>query len=254
MHFELITAVPALVEGYLGGSILGRAVDAGVISFSATGLHDHGEGKHHRIDDAPYGGGSGMVMKPGPAVAAVEAARAGAREGERVRVLMTHPAGDRLDREMAHRLAKDYDRLIVLCGRYEGVDARVEAYVDEQVSLGDFVLTGGELAALAVVDTVARLLPGVLGNDASSAEESFEGPLLEYPQFTRPRSFRGVDVPAILLSGDHAKIAAWRLEQAVERTRELRPDLLSDNDLSALSLSPQGKRTAGKLDEPLAGE
>ncbi len=250
MHFELITAVPALVEGYLGGSILGRAAEAGVVSFSATGLHDYGEGKHHRIDDAPYGGGSGMVMKPGPAVSAVEAARARASAGERVRVLMTHPAGQRLDREMAHRLAKNYDRLIVLCGRYEGIDARVEAYVDEQVSLGDFVLTGGELAALAIVDTVARLLPGVLGNDASSAEESFEGPLLEYPQFTRPRSFRGEDVPAILLSGDHVKIAAWRLDEAVQRTRELRPDLLSDAD----SPLTNGKRSVEKLDEPAAGE
>lgn len=230
MHFEILTAVPDLVKGYLSGSILGRAAAAGVVSFGVTPLHDHGEGKHSQIDDAPYGGGSGMVMKPGPLVAAVEAAREAASEGERVRVLMTHPAGRRLDRALAHELASDCDRLIVLCGRYEGIDARVESHVDDRVSLGDFVLTGGELVALAVVDAVARLRPGVLGNDESSAEESFEGPLLEYPQYTRPRSFRGVEVPEVLLSGDHARIARWRLEQSVQATLQNRPDLLAELD------------------------
>ena len=250
MHFEVITAVPALVEGYLGGSILGRAAEAGVVSFTTTALHSYGEGKHHQIDDAPYGGGSGMVMKPGPVVAALEAARARQQDGERLRVVMTHPAGRRLDREMAHRLAQSYDRIVVLCGRYEGIDARVEAYVDGQVSLGDFVLTGGEVVALALVDAVARLLPGVLGNDASSAEESFEGPLLEYPHYTRPRTFRGTEVPEILLSGNHARIAAWRLEQAVLKTRAERPDLLHGVD----SLPESVKRSLEKLDEPAPGE
>jgi len=250
MHFEVITAVPALVEGYLGGSILGRAAEGGVISFTTTGLHNYGEGKHHQIDDAPYGGGSGMVMKPGPVVAALEAAQSRAQDSERVRVLMTHPGGQILDRSMAHRLAQNYDRLVVLCGRYEGIDARVEAFVDERVSLGDFVLTGGELVALSVVDAVARLLPGVLGNDASSAEESFEGPLLEYPQYTRPRSFRGEEVPAILLSGDHARVAEWRLERAVEQTRALRPDLLDRAD----PLPELVKRSLEKLDELAPGE
>jgi tRNA (guanine37-N1)-methyltransferase len=250
MHFEILTAVPALVEGYLGASILGRAAEAGVVSFTTTALHSYGEGKHNQIDDAPYGGGSGMVMKPGPVVAALEAARSRAGQDQRLRVLMTHPAGARLDRSMAHRLARDYDRIVVLCGRYEGIDARVEPYVDEKVSLGDFVLTGGELVALALVDAVARLLRGVLGNDASAAEESFEGPLLEYPHYTRPRAFRGAAVPEILLSGDHAKIATWRLDQAVLRTRAERPDLLAAPEC----LPEQVKRSLEKLDEEPKGE
>ena len=250
MHFELLTAVPQLLEGYLTGSILGRASEAGVVSFKTTSLHDFGEGKHRQIDDAPYGGGSGMVMKPGPVVAALEAARARSGAEERVRVVMTHPSGRQLDRSMARRLAQDYDRIVILCGRYEGIDARVESYVDEKVSLGDFVLTGGELVGLALVDAVARLRPGVLGSDASSEEESFEGPLLEYPHYTRPRSFRGVEVPAILLSGDHAKIAHWRLERSVERTMRERPDLLERRD----SLPETIKRSIESLDERNKGE
>ena len=250
MHFELITAVPQLVEGYLGGSILGRAAEAGVVSFATTSLHDFGEGKHRQIDDAPYGGGSGMVMKPGPVVAALESARSRTEDDQRVRVLMTHPAGQRLDRAMAHRLAADYDRLIVLCGRYEGIDARVEDYVDEKVSLGDFVLTGGELVAMALVDAVARLRPGVLGSDASSVDESFEGPLLEYPHYTRPRDFRGVPVPDVLLSGDHARIASWRQERAVERTLRERPDLLADRS----SLPEDIKSSIESLDGSGKGE
>jgi tRNA (guanine37-N1)-methyltransferase len=227
MHFEILTAVPELVEGYLGGSILGRAAESGVVSFCATSLREHGEGKHKQIDDSPYGGGSGMVMKPGPLVAALEAAQSRASSDERVRVVMTHPAGPQLHRDMAYRLASDYDRVIVLCGRYEGIDARVEQYVDEWVSLGDFILTGGELVALSLVDAVSRFLPGVLGNDSSSTDESFEGDLLEYPQYTRPRVFRGDAVPEVLLSGDHGKIAGWRQERALARTRRHRPGRLS---------------------------
>ncbi|MEE2827935.1 MAG: tRNA (guanosine(37)-N1)-methyltransferase TrmD [Myxococcota bacterium] len=223
MHFEILTAVPEVVEGYLAGSILGRAREAGTVSFGVTPIYQFGEGKHRSIDDAPYGGGSGMVMKAGPVVAAIEHSRSAAPPGERLLVLLTHPGGRLLDREMAHDLAGGYDRVVLVCGRYEGVDARVEAYVDGLVSLGDFVLTGGELVALAVVDSVARLLPGVLGNDASSEEESFEGPLLEYPQYTRPRSFEGSEVPDVLLSGDHARIDRWRLQEAVSRTLRLRP-------------------------------
>ena len=182
MHFHLLTAVPEIVEGYLGGSILGRAAAAGVISFEVTSLHEFGEGKHTQIDDAPYGGGSGMLMKPGPAIEALRAARTAAGPGERVHAVMTHPAGARLDRAMAHRLSASCDRLIILCGRYEGIDARVDPHVDELVSLGDFVLTGGEYAALAIVDGVVRLLPGSLGNAASADNDSFSNGLLEYPQ------------------------------------------------------------------------
>lgn len=228
MHFELITVVPETVEGYLGASILGRAAASGAVSFGVTPMRDFGAGRHKQVDDSPYGGGSGMVMKPGPVVAAIESARAHSAEGERVRVLLMSPAGQPFDRSVAGRLAADCDRIILVCGRYEGVDARVEGYVDELVSVGDFVLTGGELAALVVVDAVSRLVPGVLGNDASAADESFEGALLEYPQYTRPQVFREVAVPPVLLSGDHARVDRWRLEQAVRRTRERRPDRLSD--------------------------
>jgi len=232
VHFEVITVVPEAVEGYLAASILGRAAEAGVVSFSVTPVRPFGEGKHRILDDAPYGGGSGMVLKPGPVVAAIEAARSAAGEGEQTLVLLTSPAGRPFDRAMAGDLADGFDRLVLVCGRYEGVDARVEAYVDGLISVGDVVLTGGELPALVVIDAVARLLPGVLGNDASSDDESFEGALLEYPQYTRPRSFRGDDVPDILLSGDHGRVDAWRREQARQRTAQLRPDLLRATDRS----------------------
>jgi tRNA (guanine37-N1)-methyltransferase len=230
MHFEIVTVVPEAVEGYLAASILGRAAAAGTISFGITELRVFGDGKHRQVDDAPYGGGSGMLMKPGPLVAAIEAARAGGPPEARTRVVLMSPAGTPFDRPLAGRLARDTDHLILVCGRYEGIDARVHAYADELISVGDFVLTGGELAALVVVDAVARLVPGVLGNDASAADESFEGPLLEYPQYTRPRVFRGEAVPDVLLSGDHARVDRWRLEQAVQRTLELRPDRLSDRE------------------------
>jgi tRNA (guanine37-N1)-methyltransferase len=230
MHFELITVVPETVQGYLSASILGRAAAKGAVSFGVTPLRDFGVGRHRQVDDAPYGGGSGMVMAPGPLVEAIEQARAAAEEGAAVRVVMTSPGGTRFDREVAGRLADDVDHLVLVCGRYEGVDARVREWVDEEISLGDFVLTGGELAALSIVDAVARLLPDVLGNDDSSEDESFEGPLLEYPQYTRPRAFRGRTVPEVLLSGDHARIAAWRHRAALERTLELRPDRLEPRD------------------------
>lgn len=228
MHFEVVTVVPEAVEGYLGASILGRAAADGAVSFGVTNLRDFGVGKHRQVDDAPYGGGSGMVMTPGPLVAAIEACRAAAPA--HARVILMSPAGRPFDRDVAGRLAADHEHLVLVCGRYEGFDARVEEHVDEALSVGDFVLTGGELAALTVIDAVARLVPGVLGNDASSTEESFEGPLLEYPQYTRPREFREQRVPEILLSGDHARIAAWRREQALIRTARRRPDRLQPHD------------------------
>ncbi len=230
MHFEIVTVVPEAVEGYLGASILGRAAGAGTVSFGVTAMREFGEGKHRQVDDAPYGGGSGMVMKPGPVVAAIEAARAAAQPGARVRVALMSPAGTPFDRAVAGRLAAETDHLVLVCGRYEGIDARVEGYADELLSVGDFVLTGGELAALVVVDAVARLVPGVLGNDASADDESFERRLLEYPHFTRPRVFRGEEAPAVLLSGDHGAVDRWRLEQAVRRTIARRPDLIADRD------------------------
>ncbi len=248
--FEIITCVPEAVEGYLQSSILGRAAASGTLHFQITALHDFGQGRHHQVDDAPYGGGSGMVLKPEPLVAAIEDARKRRPPGGPVRVILLCPSGQPFRQETAQRLAKAGEHLILVCGRYEGVDARVEAYVDERISLGDFVLTGGELAALTVVDTVARLLPGVLGNDASSLEESFQEGRLEYPQYTRPQSFRGEEVPEVLLSGDHARIATWRCEQGLERTRERRPDLLA----AAEKTPPVRGISIQTLDESNRGE
>ncbi|HLL54463.1 MAG TPA: tRNA (guanosine(37)-N1)-methyltransferase TrmD, partial [Myxococcaceae bacterium] len=190
---------------------------------------EHALGKHRVCDDAPYGGGAGMVMKPEPLVAALEAARArlpGAR------ALLMSPRGEALTQAKVRELARHEGGLILVCGRYEGVDERVLGYLDGELSLGDFVLTGGELAALAVVDAVARLAPGVLGNEASSVAESFEQGTLEYPQYTRPPVFRDQPVPAVLQSGDHARIERWRRWQALKLTRERRPDLFAKLELS----------------------
>jgi tRNA (guanine37-N1)-methyltransferase len=192
-------------------------------------IREHAEGKHRVTDDAPYGGGAGMVMKPEPLVAAIEAARL-ALPG--ARVLLTSPRGERFTQTTARELAAGPTDLIFVAGRYEGVDERVRASVDTEVSLGDFVLTGGELVALCIVDAVARLLPGVLGNAESSGSESFEGGLLEYPQYTRPAGFRGVSVPDVLQGGDHARIARWRRWHQLRLTLARRPDLLDYSQLS----------------------
>lgn len=225
MHFDVITLLPEVVDAYLSASVLGRAREAGAFSARAIDLRPYGLGKHRQVDDAPYGGGAGMVLAPGPLAQALDDCAAEDR-GRTARIL-TAPGGRTLDRELAGELA-GYDHLVLVCGRFEGVDARLDDRIDLRVSLGDMVLTGGELAALALIDSVCRLLPGVLGNAASAEDESFEGPLLEYPQYTRPRTFEGQDVPDVLLSGDHAAIARWRLREAVRATMIARPDRLAD--------------------------
>jgi tRNA (guanine37-N1)-methyltransferase len=220
---EILTLFPRMVAAPLEESILGKARAKGLLRVQVTDIRDYAGGKHRVTDDVPYGGGAGMVMKPEPLVAAIEAAR---QREPQARVVLMSPQGRRFDQEKAVELSRQ-PALVLVCGRYEGVDERVLRWVDEELSLGDFVLTGGELAALAVVDAVARLLPGVLGNELSAQSESFAGEgLLEGPQYTRPPEFRGLRVPEVLLSGDHAKIAGWRREQAMARTRERRPDLL----------------------------
>jgi tRNA (guanine37-N1)-methyltransferase len=229
-NVDVLTLFPEMVTGYLSESILGKAAQRGLVHFSAHDIRAHAEDKHHVVDDAPYGGGAGMVLKPEPLVAAIEAAR---MRLPGARVLLTSPRGVPLDQALARTLASGPTDLVLVCGRYEGVDERVRAYVDGEVSLGDFVLTGGELVALCVVDAVARLLPGVLGNAVSTASESFEDGLLEYPHYTRPPAFRGVEVPAVLQSGDHARVARWRRWQALHWTRLRRPDLLAQAPLSA---------------------
>ena len=230
MEVVVLTLFPRMVAGPLAESLLGKAQEKGLLRARVVDIRDFAQGKHRVTDDVPYGGGAGMVMKPEPLVSAIEAARA-ASPGAHV-VLLT-PQGARFDQRKAEELARR-KRLVLVCGRYEGVDERVLSFVDEELSLGDFILQGGEVAALAVIEAVARLVPGVLGNEESTRSESFAGEmLLEGPQYTRPPEFRGMAVPEPLLSGDHARIARWRRRQALLRTRERRPDLFDKLHLSA---------------------
>ena len=235
-HCEILTLFPGMIEGYASQSILGKARDRGHVTLVTTDIRRFAIDKHNTTDDSPYGGGAGMVMKVEPLVAAIEAAKQ-RRPGAKV-VLMS-PRGQPFVQTTAHRYAQA-DGLILVCGRYEGVDERVLASVDEQLSVGDFVLTGGELAALCVYDAVSRLFPGVLGNAESSATESFEQGTLEFPQYTRPAEFRGVSVPAVLQNGDHARIARWRRWHALRLTQQQRPDLFAKLVLGddGSSLSP----------------
>jgi tRNA (guanine37-N1)-methyltransferase len=241
MLIDVLTLFPRMVSLPLAESILGKAQEKGLLRVRALDIREHAEGKHRNCDDVPYGGGAGMVMKPEPLVAAIERSRADLlAEGRSAKVILMSPQGPRFDERCAERLAS-LPALIFVCGRYEGVDERVLPFVDESLSLGDFVLTGGEFAALACIDAIARLLPGVLGNQESAQTESFAradtGMLLEAPHYTRPPEFRGAKVPEILMSGDHAKIAKWRRQQALLRTRERRADLFEK-----LVLTPGDKK------------
>jgi tRNA (guanine37-N1)-methyltransferase len=220
MRIDVVTIFPEAIEPFITASLLGKAVEAGLLDVRVHDLRDHTHDRHRQVDDQPYGGGPGMVMKPDPFFEAVEAL-----EGDPYVVLLT-PAGRRLTQEVVRELA-GRDHLVLLCGRYEGIDERVaEHLVDEELSIGDYVLAGGEAAALVVVDAVARLLPGVVGEPESVRRESFEDGRLDFPHYTRPSEFRGHPVPGVLLSGNHAEIEGWRREQAERRTRERRPDLL----------------------------
>ncbi|RAL23140.1 tRNA (guanosine(37)-N1)-methyltransferase TrmD [Lujinxingia litoralis] len=228
---EILTLFPDFFTSPLQISLTGKAIERGHFSVRCTDIRDFTTDKHRTCDDVPYGGGAGMVMKPEPLVAGLEAARA--RHPGVPRILMS-PQGEPFSQKIARELAQG-PGMILVCGRYEGVDERVrEHWIDREISIGDYVLTGGEVAAMVVIDAVTRLLPGVLGNQESITEESFSAPMLEYPQYTRPREFRGHEVPPILLSGDHGRVAQWRREQAEARTRARRPDLLerwpSDED------------------------
>jgi tRNA (guanine37-N1)-methyltransferase len=230
LEVDVVTIFPHMFPGPLGDSITGRALSAGLARLRAVDVRQFATDRHRSTDDSPYGGGSGMVMRPEPLVAAIESVQ---RPGSRV--LLLSPTGRRFDQALAHELAAE-SRLVVVCGRYEGVDERVRlATGAEELSIGDFVLTGGEIAAMVVLDAVFRLLPGVLSSSEAWRDEShsFEG-LLEYPQYTRPVEFRGMRVPDVLLSGHHAQVAAWRRRQALERTRERRPELLTDAQLAEL--------------------
>jgi tRNA (guanine37-N1)-methyltransferase len=233
MRFDILTLHPSLCQGPLEASIIGRAQEKGLVDVHVHDLRNWAEGRHKQADDLPFGGGRGMVLKVDVVDRALSALR-----GPSSRVILMEASGTRLDQAAARRLADSGQDLVLLCGHYEGVDARVrEHLVDESLSIGDFVLTGGELPALVVVDAIARLLPGVLGNAGSLDDESFNAGLLEYPQYTRPAAYRGWTVPEVLLSGHHERVAAWRREAALARTRESRPDLLEGR---APTTAPEG--------------
>ena len=223
MHYHVLTLFPEMIEQGMGTSIMGRAMEQGLIRLTATNIRDFSTNKHMKVDDYPYGGGAGLVMQPEPVYRAYKDLEKDMKKKPRV-VYLT-PQGTTFHQEMAKELAKE-EELVFLCGHYEGIDERVlEEIVTDYVSIGDYVLTGGELPAMVMIDSISRLVPGVLHNDDSAGDESFENGLLEYPQYTRPPVFLDKEVPEVLLSGHHENIRKWRHEQSVKRTKERRPDL-----------------------------
>lgn len=248
MRFDLITLFPEMCTPYLQESILKRAQAGGLIDVRVHALRDYATDKHRVTDDLPYGGGGGMVMKPEPVFHAVEQVLAAGPASAHTPVILLTPQGRPFTQAVAQALARQ-ERLVLICGRYEGFDERIRQHLaTDEISIGDFVLTGGELAALMVVDAVARLLPGVLGDPTGAEDDSFASGLLEYPHYTRPAEFRGWGVPEPLLSGDHARIARWRRREALRRTFLRRPDLLFK-----LTLSEDEKLFLSEVAEALAG-
>lgn len=232
MDFHVLTLFPEMITEGMSHSIIGRAQKAGLISVNAVNIRDFSEDKHKHVDDYPYGGGAGMVMACEPISKAYDSIVFHRRLRSRPRVVYLTPQGKVFDQEMAKSMAVEQD-LIFLCGHYEGVDERVlDAIVTDRVSIGDYVLSGGELAAMVMMDAIARMVPGVLTNEESGSSESFEGNLLEYPQYTRPEEWQGRRVPEVLLSGHHAKIEEWRRQQSILRTLEVRPELLEGAELN----------------------
>lgn len=240
MQFHIITIFPEWFASPLSTGLLQKAQDKAILSFCVHDLRDYAPGKHRSIDDTPYGGRWGMVMTPEPLVNAIEAVSAPLNNSRRI---FLSPQGQPLSQAKTAELAA-YEALVLVCGRYEGVDERVLAFVDEEISIGDYIVSGGEVAALVLLDTVARLIPGVVGRKESTEDESFSTGLLEYPQYTRPEEFRGMAVPDVLLSGHHADITRWRRRQSLIRTRARRPDLLKKADLS-----PEERRWLTQMDE-----
>jgi tRNA (guanine37-N1)-methyltransferase len=239
MRFDVLTLFPELFSAFLKETILGRAVKAGVVDIRLVNIRSFARGRHLVADDTPFGGGQGMVMKPGPISRALESID---RIKDRSLVLLLTPQGRTFDQPLAWDLSR-MEQLILICGRYEGVDERIRTTcVDRELSIGDYVLSGGEMAAMVVMDAVSRLVPGVLGGEKSAQEDSFEDGLLEYPQYTRPRVFKNQEVPEILLSGDHEKIRVWRRTESLKRTLERRPDLLEK-----AKLTEEDKRILAKL-------
>jgi tRNA (guanine37-N1)-methyltransferase len=245
MIFDVITILPEMFVGPLSESILARARERGLITINIRNLRDYTTDKHRVTDDSPYGGGVGMVMKPEPIFAAVEALRCPTEDSCRESVILLTPQGRRFDHAQSKELSA-LDHLIFICGHYEGIDERVREHLaDREISIGDYVLTGGELPAMVVIDAVARQLAGVIGAPSGPESDSFAEGLLEYPQYTRPVDFRGLKVPDILLSGNHEQIRLWRRRQALLRTRQQRPDLLDQ-----AALSPEDRKLLSEQDGP----
>ncbi|MHB1318749.1 MAG: tRNA (guanosine(37)-N1)-methyltransferase TrmD [Anaerolineae bacterium] len=258
MLFDIFTLFPAVFDGIFQESIVRRAIEAGLVEVRLHNIRDYAPGKHQATDDVPYGGGGGMVIKPEPVAYALEdvlgaellASQRGRRHVE-IPVLLMTPVGRRFDQEMARTLER-HGRVALLCGRYEAVDERVsDLFVTHEVSLGDFVLSGGEIPAMAVVEAVTRLVPGVLGDMRAPVNDSFSGSLLEYPQYTRPPEFRGLGVPDVLLSGDHARVDRWRRNESLRRTLERRPDLLSQANLDRADRLYLGELHARRIGDAL---
>jgi tRNA (guanine37-N1)-methyltransferase len=227
LNFEVLTLFPGIFDGPLNESILKRGREKGLLNVTIRNIRDYTEDKHKTADDSPYGGGAGMVLKPGPIFSAVEAIHA-EYSGEKLLTILLSPQGRLFDQKRAEELSEEKKRIILLCGHYEAIDERVvEALVDEELSIGDYVLTGGELAALVVIDAATRLLPGVLGDEESAYRDSFGDGLLDHPHYTRPAEFRGRKVPDVLLSGNHADIEKWRRRESLKATLMKRPDLLA---------------------------
>lgn len=229
MRIDVLTLFPEMIDSFLGYSIIKRARDKGLVEFALSNIRDFSTDAYRKVDDKPYGGGAGMVLMCGPVFDCMEHVRGQSPEPGRV-ILLT-PQGRKFDQALAEEFSRE-KRLILLCGRYEGFDERIRTGLDaEQVSIGDYVLSGGEPAAMVVIDSVVRLLEGALGDEDSARDDSFSNGLLEYPHYTRPEDFRGMKVPEVLLSGDHKKIEQWRREQSFERTRKNRPDLLKNTEI-----------------------
>lgn len=226
MNIDVITLFPEIVQGFFSNSIMKRAVEKGLVDYKLIDFRNFAFDKHHTCDDSPYGGGAGMVLKPEPLCKALESIRA-----KEKRVIYASPSGKRLTQKLSKELSEE-ENLVFICGHYEGVDQRViDLYVDDEISIGDYVISSGEISSLVIIDSVYRLIDGVISNE-SLEEESFSDGLLEYPQYTRPSVFCGLEVPSVLLSGNHKKIKQWRLEKRLEKTKKFRPELLEDKSLN----------------------
>lgn len=246
-RFEVLTLFPGLIAPFAKEGLIGKACASGLLAVEVIDYRAYGLGRHRAVDDVPYGGGAGMVLRPEPLFQAVRERSALNRSaGRRTRVVLLTPQGRRFEQQTARELAAREEVLLLICGRYEGFDERIRlALADDEISLGDFVLLGGEVGAMAVIEAVARLVPGVLGNPDSSAEESFAWGRLEYPHYTRPASYEGMDVPPVLLSGNHGEIRRWRNAQAHQRTRRRRPDLVADETAAAGENETDGETVDG---------